>query len=271
MLKWMARKIGGGLARFLSRSTGSYATFSVTPIRTLCASLHPGDVLLVEGDTRTSVAIKYLTQSIWSHAALYVGDVLGRPADGSEPNVLIEADLVRGVVAVPISKYRTFNTRICRPVGLADKDQQRVASFMVEWLGMEYDLKNIFDLMRYLLPTPPVPIPWRRRMLVLGSGDPTRAICSSLIAQAFQSVRYPILPNIREGKDCEDAPQPRALREFLEIRHHSLFTPRDFDLSPYFRIVKPTLETGFDYTRLNWYEDIAEPPQQVVMAAGIKG
>ena len=85
MLKWMARRIGEGLAHFLSRSTGKYATFSVTPIRTLCASLRPSDVLLVEGDTRTSVAIKYLTQSIWSHAALYVGDVLGQPADGSEP------------------------------------------------------------------------------------------------------------------------------------------------------------------------------------------
>ena len=64
--------------------------------------------------------------------------------------------------------------------------------------------------------------------------------------------------------------QSRALREFLEIRHHSLFAPRDFDLSPYFMIVKPTLEAGFDYTRLNWYEDIAEQPQQVVMAAGYK-
>ena len=40
--------------------------------------------------------------------------------------------------------------------------------------------------------------------------------------------------------------------EILHIRHHSLFTPRDFDLSPYFRVVKPTLEYGFDYKRLKW-------------------
>ncbi|MCP9231169.1 MULTISPECIES: hypothetical protein [unclassified Mesorhizobium] len=32
--------------------------------------------------------------------------------------------------------------------------------------------------------------------------------------------------------------------------HHSLYTPRDFDLSPYFRIVKPTLEYGFDYRQM---------------------
>ena len=33
----------------------------------LMACLQPGDVLLVEGQTRVSVAIKYLTQSTWSH------------------------------------------------------------------------------------------------------------------------------------------------------------------------------------------------------------
>ena len=42
--------------------------------------------------------------------------------------------------------------------------------------------------------------------------------------------------------------------EILHIRHHSLYTPRDFDLSPYFRIVKPTLEYGFDYRILMWDE-----------------
>ena len=35
--------------------------------------LKPGDVLLVEGRTRISEVIKVITQSPWSHAALYVG------------------------------------------------------------------------------------------------------------------------------------------------------------------------------------------------------
>ena len=268
MLKWMAQRIGEGLARYLSRSIVKYNTFSVTPIRALCANLRPGDVLLVEGDTRTSVAIKYLTQSIWSHAALYIGDALGQPVDGSEPSVLIEADLTRGVIAVPISKYRTFNTRICHPVGLSDEVRQKIVAFVVDRLGLEYDLKNIFDLMRYLLPKPPIPAPWRRSMLALGSGDPTRAICSSLIAQAFQSVQYPILPNIKAAEACDDANQRQVVREILKIRHHSLFAPRDFDLSPYFRIVKPTVETGFDYKQLNWYEDIHEDRQEITLTKG---
>ncbi|MGH8679798.1 MAG: hypothetical protein ACREUQ_15810 [Burkholderiales bacterium] len=46
------------------------------------------------------------------------------------------------------------------------------------------------DFTRYVLQEPPVPTRWRRRMLSLGSGEPTRAMCSTLIAQAFQSIRF---------------------------------------------------------------------------------
>src|SRR5690606_17577883 len=103
--------------------------------------------------------------------------------------------------------------------------------------------------------TPPVPVRWRRRLLALGSGDPTRAICSSLIAQAFEEVRYPILPEIRRRKGKTAAESRFSRQEILHIRHHSLYTPRDFDLSPYFQIIKPTLEYGFDYKQLRWAED----------------
>jgi hypothetical protein len=40
----------------------------------------------------------------------------------------------------------------------------------------------------------------------------------------------------------------------LEIRHSSLYCPRDFDISPYFNVVKPTIARGFDYKRLHWVE-----------------
>jgi hypothetical protein len=47
-------------------------------------------------------------------------------------------------------------------------------------------------------------------------------------------------------------------------RHFTHYTPRDFDLSPYFRIVKPTLEQGFDYRLFRWGElgGIAESAEQ---------
>ena len=253
MLKWITNQIGESLARYLDAPTANYVTFSVVPLQSLRAHLRPSDVLLIEGNKRVSVAIKYLTQSTWSHAAFCVGDTLGQSGGKTEQKILIEADLRRGVIAVPVSKYRGFNTRICRPVGLTDEDRQKVISFMVERLGLRYDLKNIVDLMRYLLPTPPVPTPWRRRMLALGSGDPTRAICSTLIAQAFQSVRYPILPDVRRESIVGSDINCRIAREIFHIRHHSLFTPRDFDVSPYFSIVKPTLDRNFDYKKLNWH------------------
>ena len=90
-------------------------------------------------------------------------------------------------------------------------------------------------------------------MLSLGSSDSTRIICSALIAQAFESVRYPILPKVTRMESRV------ARRDMLEIRHSSLYAPRDFDISPYFSVVKPTIENGFDYTRLHW-ADLPLPP-----------
>ncbi|MEK7071021.1 MAG: lipo-like protein, partial [Patescibacteria group bacterium] len=40
--------------------------------------------------------------------------------------------------------------------------------------------------------------------------------------------------------------------EILHIRHHSLFAPRDFDLSPYFQIIKPALASNFNYKNIIW-------------------
>jgi len=136
-------------------------------------------------------------------------------------------------------------------VGLTAQDCQQVIAFAMARLGSAYDLRNVIDLARYLLPTPPVPLRFRRNMLALGSGDPTRAICSTLIAQAFQSIRYPILPiTTLQNDDRPDC--PACFNEILSVRHHSLFAPRDFDVSPYFQVIKPTLEAGFDFHALTW-------------------
>ncbi len=51
-------------------------------------------------------------------------------------------------------------------------------------------------------------------------------------------------------KACEELREARA--EILHIRYHSLFEQWDFDLSPYFAIVKPHLEGGFDHRGLTW-------------------
>jgi len=249
---WPREMAGRLLVSYLTSPTRKYDPFAVSDTQVLRAVLELGDVLLVEGKQRFSTAVKYLTQSTWSHAALCAGNLApGRDAN-DQPLELIEADLARGVTAVSLAKYAGFNTRICRPVGLTGADRQKVAQFMVDSLGLRYDLKNVVDLARYLLPTPPVPVRWRRRMLAFGSGDPTRVICSTRIAQAFQSVRYPILPEIEKSLEFHQPNAQFVVKEILHIRHHTLFTPRDFDLSPYFAIVKPTIEKGFDYKQLAW-------------------
>jgi len=246
-LAWLGRRLADYLAR--ERPRGEQA--GVQDPAALAATLRPCDVLLVEGNTRFSVAIKYLTQSTWSHAALFVGDALGPARDGGEPHVLIEADVREGVRSLPLGQYAGMHTRICRPVGLASEDTARVIAYAVSRLGNRYDVKNVIDLVRYLIPTPPVPSRLRRRMIAFGSGDPTRAICSTLIAQAFQSVRYPILPEVARTRS-EDPSCIDCYHEIHHIRHHSLFAPRDFDVSPYFEIVKPTIANGFDYRTLDW-------------------
>ena len=173
------------------------------------------------------------------------------PPNG-EPNVLLEAEAETGVVTVPLSKYFSFHTRICRPVGLDDQARQKVIDYAVARIGKQYDSRRIVDLARYLFPYPPVPVWFRRRMLAIGSGDPTKAICSTLIAEAFASIRYPILPErvSINGKTYGVAPYVQS--EIDHIRKHGLYTPRDFDVSPFFAIVKPTLAAGFDYHTVQW-------------------
>jgi hypothetical protein len=210
-------------------------------------------VLLVEGNNHIAGVIKYLTQSTWSHAALYVGPVMGK-FEGDEPHVLIEAEIGHGVISAPLSKYLKFHTRVCRPVGLTPDDLDKVCRYAIERIGLDYDLKNIIDLLRYLMPLP-IPQRWRRRMMTLGSGDPTRIICSALIAQAFESVRYPILPRVTQIESRQ------ARRDILEIRHSSLYAPRDFDISPYFEVVKPTILGGFNYKAMHW-ADLPLPPDE---------
>ncbi len=243
--------LGKWLATYLAKDIRVGSTAPPSDPLHLQAALRPGDVLLIEGRSRISSAIKYLTQSTWSHAALYIGsDYLGdrTPAD----HCLIEADTLRGVCSSSLERYAMLHTRICRPVGLSAAECDQIVEFAVSQLGHQYDLRNVFDLARYLFPTPPIPSRYRRKMLALGSGDPTRAICSTLIAQAFERVHYPILA---QGADTAPFSTEHSFApESFTPKHYSLLTPRDFDVSPYFAIIKPTLEGGFNFHDLEWDE-----------------
>ena len=229
MLDW----IGKLLAGYLQKEVPGYEPFTPSDPEYLRSVIEPGDVLLVEGNNRISGIIKYLTQSTWSHAALYVGPIDGAQEDDGEPHVLIEAYVGDGVISAPLSKYFSYHTRVCRPVGLSYEDRTAVCRYAINRIGFGYDTKNILDLMRFLFPLP-VPQRWRRRMIALGSGDPTKMICSALIAQAFDTVRYPILPQDHARRQPCRAPRNPAYPRFLALhaarfRHLALFRNRQAD------------------------------------------
>jgi hypothetical protein len=244
-MKWALDRIGHLIAAYLQRPAAGYEPFTPTDPTALRACIKPGDILLIEGRNHVSGIIKYLTRSTWSHAALFVGPIAGQETADGETCELVESNLDEGIVGAPLSKYFQFHTRICRPVGLSLGDCKTVQKFAIGRIGLQYDLKNLIDLARYMVPLP-VPQRWRRRMIALGSGDPTRLICSALIAEAFGHVGFPILPAITRVES------ENARKEIYHIRDCSLYTPRDFDISPYFAVIKPTIEMGFDYKRLNW-------------------
>lgn len=254
-------RLGRWLARHLSKEPAGEEPFVPADPQALRRTLRPADVLLVAGGSMLSTAIKYLTQSTWSHAAIYVGEVPDAQTNG-ESHTLVEVSPVDSCISLPLSTYERYHTRICRPVGLTEDDREEIIGFVLSRLGTQYDMRNILDLARYLLPTPPVPARWRRRMIALGSGEPTRAICSTLIAEAFGRVNYPILPRIESVNVPARGISKFRRRELLHIRHHSLYAPADFDLSPYFEIVKPTLAEGFNYKGLRW---AAEKPTTTSM------
>ncbi len=279
---WLTQKI----VAYLTRTVPDYERRTANDLRALKARIRPADVLLVQGEQRVSAIIRYLTQSSWSHAALYIGDALLR--DGGEPaeearaafgdeaaHLLIEA-LPQGVVATPIANYAHLNLRICRPHRLRREDADRVLAAGLKTLGWRYDLRNILDLARYLIPVRFVPQRFREAALHFGSGQPTEVICSSHLGHLFHGVGFPVIPTVVE---MPDAVRPRRrLRErvlghrsreytgLFRMRHPTLMTPRDFDLSPYFDIIKFNAPDGdrFDYRKIHWIPD--EAAQQAIEA-----
>src|SRR6478736_2186021 len=118
MFDTLREHISRAILRYLSKPTKRYAPFFSPEPEIFRRALEPGDIVLIEGNTRLSAIIKFLTQSTWSHASLYLGPRPGDTAPDGEPNVLLEAEAADGVTTVPLSKYCHLNLRICRAVGL---------------------------------------------------------------------------------------------------------------------------------------------------------
>lgn|SRR5678816_689661 len=105
-MKWILDLLGRLIAAYLQQPSSSYEPFTPADPKALQACIRPGDILLIEGNNRISGIIKYLTQSTWSHAALYVGSTVPGECE------LVESNLDYGITCVSLSKYSKFHTRI---------------------------------------------------------------------------------------------------------------------------------------------------------------
>ena len=265
------RALSDALVRFLTHEVTSYQRRIPNNLDNLKKHIRPGDVLLVEGKSRVSQVIKYVTQSSWSHSTIYVGE---RPLQGDGGRTL-PGPLRRGGAAtswsrptsptassaVPLSKYAEYNIRVCRPYCLGEPDLERVLEEVVAHIGDRYDRRQLFDLGRYLTPFHLLPMRWRRKAFFSGESDSRAVICSSLIARAFLGVRYPILPvlpaSVREEKADGLFPWGTRVRS-----PHPAAGPaprlRPLALLPH-REVQLRRRRRFDYQRLEWLEPLAAP------------
>ena len=283
---WITARI----VRFLTRPLGRYERRGVHDFERLGRVIRKGDVLLVEGDQRVSAVIRTLTHSCWSHAALYIGDellrrggeqreeALARFGDGAH-HLMVEA-LFEGVVISPLEKYVDFNVRLCRPHKLRPEHLEVVLDDAIAAVGWRYDVRNILDLAIHLLLLSLFPGRSKRESDRLGSAARTEVICSSLLGQLFSKVGFPVLASVSYPDGRPPAsPAPRSLRGLVRRlrepypgvfrqRHPTLLAPRDFDLSPYFEIVKFDAIAGgrFDYQRIAWASEGAEEPEEATPA-----
>ena len=279
---WLTTKI----VEFLTQPLSRHERCATNDLDALKRHIRKGDVLLVQGDQRVSAIIRYLTQSSWSHTAVYVGDELvqrggelgewARCEYGEQSkNLLVEA-LPDGVTARPIDIYANHRIRVCRPHRLGPDDLKVIMDDALSAIGWQYDPRNVVDLAWHYVPAELIPSRFRSQASRYGSGARAQVICSSLVGELFANVGFPVLPTV-SFPDGQPPPRvrPAATQRWLQrLRrrprdsypglfrrlHPSLLAPRDFDLSPYFEVVKfSVIEDGdFDYQLIRWAEDDAE-------------
>jgi hypothetical protein len=279
----MRRWLKDRLIDFLDRPVSNYERRGDNDVDALLRHVAKGDVVLVEGEQRISQVIKLLTHSTWSHTAIYIGDELlqrgGELRDraleawGEDARHMIVEALMDGVVAQPLVKYAHLNLRLARPHQLRPEHLKTVLDDAVAAVGWHYDLRNVVDLAKYFVSVSIFPSRLRRERATMGSDVQTEVICSSLIGQLYHRVGFPVAPTVvhPEPSDGLEPAHPGIMRRFFvrrgfeprgifHRRHPTLLTPRDFDLSPYFDVVKfNTVADGvFDYERIQWAEESPE-------------
>lgn len=248
---WLIQKLNNYLTKEQAKSPSYLCDFD-----RICQEARTADVLLIEGKNRISKIIQRITHSPWSHAVLYIGRLhnIDDPQLREEihqnyqgrlnEQLIIESMIGKGTIITPISTYKNEHIRICRPTGLSYQDAQKIIAYVSKSLGKEYNVRHIIDLARFLLKTRFLPSRWRSSLFDSNHSQTSKDICSSVIADAFASIRFPILPLVRENKEKKLEMIPRNIK---------LFVPSDFDYSPYFDIIKYPI---FNLSKMSPYQNL---------------
>lgn len=188
-------------------------------------ALRRGDVLLTGGNTRMASIVRRITRSPWAHVAIYVGPLEAGP----DPRCIVEADVVAGVRTIRLSSLAGQRVRVLRPARVSEFDKSRLSEWIVARVGDPYDVVHAWSLGRCFLRMlfgpgrPSAGLPAGPARDSAGNGA-ARFICSTLLAQAFLLIGYPIIPTRLGGPNSSEA-------------SHLYVIPEDFDRAPLFDVI----------------------------------
>ncbi len=290
MMKNIFNKLLDAVVSLLTKPGSPVHGADAPNIAALKESLRASDVILVSGTSRISHVVKVLTVSPWSHVVLYVGDrrELLTAEEKSEwthlfgeeslKHLVIDADPLHKVHLRPLDDYHKYMLRHCRPDALTKEDRKKVVDHALGQLKKHYDVGHIIRLMFFFA------TPWElfpqgvRRFVTDFSLSEQDTICSRVLAEAFESVGYPIRPTyiqygqgslsrgalrITKGLRHRGKTAFRLLRggkvgsaisrltdeRYTEIhlRGSRHVTPADYDLSRFFSIQKCQEDLNIEY------------------------
>lgn len=208
--------------------------------QSLCQHIQPADVLLIQWNSRMGEMIAHLSKSPWTHAVLYIGRIVDikdpillqrirtyYSGDEQEP-LIIEGIIEKITQVTPLSQYQKQPIRICRAIQLTVAQQQHIINYAVSAIGYTITHRQIWNLIKLFCYWTILPH-GLFNILFKSNRHLSPKIYASVIAEAFESARAPIMPMVMRQGSGDIRLTGQDIRTIM---------PKDFDESPYFEIIK---------------------------------
>lgn len=216
MLRIIQQKLYQSLVSYLVEPNGRSASF-VQPLELRDAGerLLPGDIILVLGRTRFSSIVCRLTQSRWSHVAIYVGP-------DPHGDCIVEADVEKGVRRIGFAQLDARSVCVLRHRAMTEAHRASLVAFLDKIVGHPYSTDHALAMCCLLVGGPRLGGYLHERMQ--RGQIPAEFICSSLVAYAFATAGVPLdIPQSARSRKRHNAPPQLP---------HTLVVPGDFALVP---------------------------------------